>query len=65
MAPSPAARPYRRKSRRQEALWEFGKKTKQDQNLGKIKGDKYQSLHQTFPLSLLLNPITLTKMNVL
>lgn len=44
---------------------QFGKETKQDQNLGEIKGDKCLSLHQTFPFSLLLNPITLTKMNVL
>lgn len=44
---------------------QFRKKSKQDQNLGKIKGDKCPSLHQTFLLSLLLNPITLTKMDVL
>lgn len=44
---------------------QFGKKSPQDQNLGKIKGGKRPSLHQTFLLSLLLNPITLTKMNVL
>lgn len=44
---------------------QFGKKSKQDQNLEKIKVDKCPSFHQTFLLSLLLNPITLTKMNVL
>lgn len=44
---------------------QFRKKSKQEENLGEIKGDKCPSLHQTFPLSLLLNPITLTKMNVL
>lgn len=46
-------------------MGQFRKKTKQEENLGEIKGDKCPSLHQTFPLSLLLNPITLTKMNVL